>query len=59
VIITPAPNLPTGQVGDADFRVAALETLALHLDTDVLQILASKAHKLGINGKVRMMQNLI
>ena len=40
-------------------RLNALRKLEGHLDTDVLEILASKVTKIGINAKVRMMQNMI
>ena len=44
---------------DAMRRLHALRTIEQHLETDVLEILASKAHKPGINGKVRVMKNMI
>lgn len=44
---------------DALRRLNALRKIEEHLDTDVLEILAAKAHKIGINAKVRVMQNMI
>lgn len=59
VKITPADNLPANQLEDAALRVAALEKIAQYLETDVLQLLAGKVHKLGINTKVRLMHHVI
>lgn len=52
-------SIPAKDQADAMRKLTALMKLQQHLDTDVLEILAAKCHKIGINLKVKAMQHLI